>query len=183
IIVGSRNDRPTPRIVLDILGTDPNLDPESLSFLSLGEGVKQHNMGKVYSGLYKCKGHVVLYLVIAKVGKPTVRSCPGNRGKRDSQLLLMHFLNKAHFNLLMNPLELEMYHQIKNAIGVNPTFYEYVFMVDADSLLTVSSLCVYSFVINVIHDKKLLGVCGETELASVKQSLITMMQVCYFYLT
>ncbi len=33
----------------------------------------------------------------------------------------------------MNPMELEMYHQIKNVIGVNPTFYEYVFMVDADT--------------------------------------------------
>jgi chitin synthase len=95
MIVGSGNDRPTPRIVLDILGADPNLDPEPLSFLSLGEGAKQHNMGKVYSGLYECKGHVVPYLVIAKVGKPTERSRPGNRGKRDSQMLLMHFLNKA----------------------------------------------------------------------------------------
>lgn len=28
MIVDSGNDRPTPRIVLDILGTDPNLDPE-----------------------------------------------------------------------------------------------------------------------------------------------------------
>jgi hypothetical protein len=27
----------------------------------------------------------------------------------------------------MNPLELETYHQIKNGIGVNPTFYEYLF--------------------------------------------------------
>jgi chitin synthase len=103
----------------------------------------------VYSGLYECKGHVVPYLVIAKVGKPTERSRPGNRGKRDSQMLLMHFLNKVrgasfyvfllltraqvHFNSPMNPLELEMYHQIKNVIGVNPTFYEYVFMVDADT--------------------------------------------------
>lgn len=29
----------------------------------------------------------------------------------------------------------------------------------------------------MVHDKKLLGVCGETELANAKQSLITMMQV------
>jgi chitin synthase len=29
----------------------------------------------------------------------------------------------------------------------------------------------------MIHDKKLLGVCGETELANAKQLLITMMQV------
>ena len=95
MIVGSGNDRPTPRIVLDILGADPNLDPEPLSFMSLGEGAKQHNMGKVYSGLYECAGHVVPYLVIVKMGKPTERTRPGNRGKRDSQMLLMHFLNKV----------------------------------------------------------------------------------------
>jgi chitin synthase len=40
----------------------------------------------------------------------------------------------------MNPLELEIYHQIKNVIGVNPTFYEYVFMIDADTI--VDSLAV-----------------------------------------
>ncbi|KAJ7117961.1 glycosyltransferase family 2 protein [Mycena crocata] len=181
MIVGSGNDRPTPRIVLDILGADPNLDPEPLSFLSLGEGTKQHNMGKVYSGLYECKGHVVPYLVVAKVGKPTERSRPGNRGKRDSQMLLMHFLNKVHFNSPMNPLELEMYHQIKNVIGVNPTFYEYVFMVDADT--TVDQFSVNRLISSMIHDKKLLGVCGETELANAKQSIITMMQVYEYFLS
>jgi chitin synthase len=95
MIVGSGNDKPTPRIVLDILGADPNQDPEPLSFLSLGEGAKQHNMGKVYSGLYEVNGHVVPYLVVAKVGKPSERQRPGNRGKRDSQILLMRFFNKV----------------------------------------------------------------------------------------
>ena len=33
----------------------------------------------------------------------------------------------------MKSLELEMYHQIKNVIGVNPSFYEYLLMVDADT--------------------------------------------------
>ena len=40
----------------------------------------------------------------------------------------------------MTPLELEIYHQIKNVIGVNPTFYEYVFMVDADTTVAPLSL-------------------------------------------
>ena len=40
----------------------------------------------------------------------------------------------------MNPLELEIYHQIKNVIGVNPTFYEYLFMVDADTVVDPLSL-------------------------------------------
>lgn len=40
----------------------------------------------------------------------------------------------------MNPLELEMYHQIKNVIGVNPTFYEYLFTIDADTTVMPLSL-------------------------------------------
>jgi chitin synthase len=94
-IVGSGNSRPTPRIVLDILGADPNLNPEPLSFVSFGEGARQHNVGKVYSGLYECAGHVVPYLVVVKIGQPSERSRPGNRGKRDSQMVVMHFLNKV----------------------------------------------------------------------------------------
>jgi chitin synthase len=94
-IKGYGNEKATPAIVLDILGVDPNLDPEPLSFQSLGEGSKQHNMGKIYAGLYECSGHVVPYVVVVKVGKPTERPKPGNRGKRDSQMLLMHFLNKV----------------------------------------------------------------------------------------
>ncbi len=58
-IIGSGNDRPTPRIVLDILGVDPKLDPEPLLFKSVGEGAKQLNYAKVYSGLYEYEGHVV----------------------------------------------------------------------------------------------------------------------------
>lgn len=42
-------------------------------------------------------------------------------------------IRQVHFNSPMSPLELEIYHQIKNVIGVNPTFYEYLFMVDADT--------------------------------------------------
>ncbi|CAL1709779.1 unnamed protein product [Somion occarium] len=181
MVVGSGNDQPTPRIVLDVLGANPNVDAESLSFLSLGEGAKQHNMGKVFSGLYETAGHVVPYVVVVKCGKPGEKQRPGNRGKRDSQMLLMHFLNKVHFNSPMNPLELEMYHQIKNVIGVNPTFYEYLFMVDADT--TVHPLSLNRLVSAMIHDKKLLGVCGETELANAKQSLITMMQVYEYFIS
>lgn len=63
MIVGSGNDRPTPTIVLDILGADPTIDPEPLSFQSIGDGAKQHNMAKVYSGLYEAAGHIVPYIV------------------------------------------------------------------------------------------------------------------------
>jgi chitin synthase len=74
MIIGQGNDRPTPRIILDILGVSETVDPEPLSFESLGEGMKQHNMGKVYSGLYEVQGHIVPFLVVVKVGKPSEAS-------------------------------------------------------------------------------------------------------------
>jgi chitin synthase len=74
------------------------------------------------------------YMVIAKVGKPTERSKPGNRGKRDSQILLLHYLNRVHFDAPMSPLELEIYHQMRNVIGIDPAFYEYIFTIDADTV-------------------------------------------------
>ena len=95
MIVGSGNDCPTPRIVLDILGHNSGRDTEPLIFVSLGEGAKQRNMAKVYSGLYEVNGHVVPYIVVAKCGKPSEKARPGNRGKRDSQMMLMNFLNKV----------------------------------------------------------------------------------------
>jgi len=74
------------------------------------------------------------YVVVVKVGKPTERSKPGNRGKRDSQILVMHYLNRVHFDAPMSPLELEIYHQMRNVIGIDPAFYEYIFTIDADTV-------------------------------------------------
>jgi chitin synthase len=79
MIIGSGNDRPTPRIVLDLLGHDPLDDPGSHSYQSLGDGNNQLNYGKVYSGLYQHNGHIVPYIVVVKVGKPSERKKPGNR--------------------------------------------------------------------------------------------------------
>ncbi|KAI9844601.1 MAG: hypothetical protein M1837_005453 [Sclerophora amabilis] len=181
MIIGQGNDRPTPRIVLDILGVSEAVDPEPLSFESLGEGMKQHNMGKVYSGLYEVQGHIVPFLVVVKVGKPSEVSRPGNRGKRDSQMVLMRFLNRVHYNHPMSPLELEMHHQIRNVIGVNPTFYEFMLQIDADTVVAPDSAT--RMVASFLHDTRLIGVCGETALTNAKSSFITMIQVYEYYIS
>lgn len=56
MVVGGGNDKPTPNIVLDILGVDPKIDPPALPFQSVGEGSAALNYGKVYSGLYEFEG-------------------------------------------------------------------------------------------------------------------------------
>ncbi|KAI7684483.1 CHS5 chitin synthase, class V, partial [Hortaea werneckii] len=181
MIIGQGNDRATPRIVLDILGVPENVDPEPLSFESLGEGLKQHNMAKIYSGLYEVQGHIVPFIVVVKVGKPSEVSRPGNRGKRDSQMLLMRFLNRVHYNLPMAPMELELHHQIRNVIGVNPTFYEFLLQIDADTVVAPDAA--NRFVSAFLHDTKLIAVCGETALSNAKHSMITMMQVYEYYIS
>ncbi|KAI8320717.1 hypothetical protein GQ54DRAFT_290808 [Martensiomyces pterosporus] len=181
MIMGSGNDRPTPRIVLDILGVDRDQEPEALSYIALGEGSKEHNMAKVYSGLYEIAGHVVPYMVVVKCGNPQERTRPGNRGKRDSQILLMSFFNKVYFDMPMTPLELEMYHQIKNVIGVNPAFYEFVLMIDADTVVYPDSL--NRLIGSMTHDAKIVGICGETTLGNAKSSWITMMQVYEYFIS
>ncbi|KAK5998211.1 Chitin synthase 8 [Cladobotryum mycophilum] len=181
MIIGQGNDRPTPRIVLDILGVSETVDPEPLSFESLGEGLKQHNMGKVYSGLYEVQGHIVPFMVVVKVGKPSEVSRPGNRGKRDSQMIIMRFLNRVHYNLPMSPLELEMYHQIRNIIGVNPTFYEFMLQIDADTVVAPDSAT--RMVSALINDTSIIAVCGETALTNAKASFITMIQVYEYFIS
>jgi chitin synthase len=181
MIIGQGNDKPTPRIVLDILGVPESTDPDPLSFESLGEGQRQHNMGKCYSGLYEIHGHIVPFLVVVKIGKPSEVSKPGNRGKRDSQIILMRFLNRVHYNLPMSPLELEMHHQIRNIIGVNPTFYEFLLQIDADT--TVAPDSATRFVAAFLSDTRLIAICGETALTNAKSSFVTMMQVYEYFIS
>ena len=183
MIVGSGNDRPTPKIVLDILGVDPKIDPPALPFKSVGESNEQLNYGKVYSGLYEFEGNVVPYLVIVKVGKESEQSKakPGNRGKRDSQILLMSFLNRVHHRSPMSPLELEMFHQINNIIGVDPELYEYLLMVDADTSVTEDSL--NRLVAACANNSKIAGICGETSLENEERSWWTMIQVYEYFIS
>ncbi|CAO3578557.1 unnamed protein product [Absidia cylindrospora] len=193
MIIGSGNDKPTPRILLDILGHNYNLDgddddddddgdaTEPFMFKSIGEGSQQLNYGKVYSGLYQHEGHVVPYVVVVKVGKGSERTKPGNRGKRDSQIICMNFLNKVHFDAPMNPLELEMYRHIRQIIGIDPALYEYILMVDSDTEVYPDALT--RMVACMLHDSRIIGLCGETELCNEDRSWATRIQVYEYYIS
>ncbi|KAI9298387.1 hypothetical protein K502DRAFT_362414 [Neoconidiobolus thromboides FSU 785] len=181
MLIGSGNDKPTPRIVCDVLGVDPEHDPEPFAFQSVAEGSKQLNYGKVFSGLYECEGRQVPYIVVAKVGSPSEKSRPGNRGKRDSQIVLMNFLNRVHFDSPMAPLELEIYHQMKNVIGVDPKLYEFILMVDADTEVMEDSMT--RLISVMIRDSAIMGLCGETKLSNENDSMTTMIQVYEYYIS
>lgn len=182
MIKSAGSDISTPDMVLRILGVDKNVQqPEAKSYLAIGRGLKEHNKAKIYSGLYSVQSRYVPFIVVVKVGKEGETEKPGNRGKRDSQMILMKFLNRVNFGTPMTPLEIEMYHQIKNIIGVDPFLYEYVLMVDADTKVESSSL--NHLIGSMINDANIMGICGETQIENEKESWVTMMQVYEYYIS
>ncbi|KAJ1569660.1 hypothetical protein HK096_002376 [Nowakowskiella sp. JEL0078] len=181
MIKGAGNELPTPEIVLKILGVEPQEAVDACSYVAIGEGSKRHNKGKVYSGLYSIHSRQIPFIVVVKVGKESETSRPGNRGKRDSQMIIMKFLNKVHFDSPMTPLDLEIYRHIKEIIGVDPFLYEYTLMVDADTEVEPDSL--NRLIACMVNDSKIMGISGETKIANQKTSWVTMMQVYEYFIS
>lgn len=182
MIVGRGNDKPTPRIVLDLLGYPADAeDPIPHTYQAVGEGGKQENRARVYSGLYTVNGHVVPYIVVAKCGRASETILPGNRGKRDSQMVLLRFLNHVHYRKPMSPLEIELRHHMEDIIGVDPTWYEYLMMVDADTVVDTDALG--KLVSFSMTDSAIIGCCGETRIDNEKATLATMIQVYEYFIS
>lgn len=96
-------------------------------------------------------------------------------------MILMRFLSRVHFNLAMSPLHLEIYHQMKNVIGVEPSFYEFIFMVDADTQVHKDALS--HLVSHMVRDTRVAGTCGETSIANERSSFTTMIQVYEYFIS
>jgi chitin synthase len=96
-------------------------------------------------------------------------------------MILMRYLHNVHHNYPMTPLELELYHQMKNVIGVDPSFYEYILMVDADTVVMQDSLNM--LISSMVRDSKIMGICGETRLANEKETWVTMIQVYEYFIS
>ncbi|KAF9578886.1 Chitin synthase, class 3 [Lunasporangiospora selenospora] len=194
IIRGENEAKTTPDICLDMM-TDfivPREDVEPQSYIAIADGSKRHNMAKIFAGYYQYSEDCELpaeqrqrvpMIVIVKCGTPTENQDkkPGNRGKRDSQIILMSFLQKVMFDERMTPLEYEFFNAIWNVTKVTPDFYELVLMVDADTKVYPDSLT--RMVACMAQDPTVMGLCGETKIANKKESWVTMIQVFEYYIS
>jgi chitin synthase len=182
IIKGSGNDKSTPDLLLEMLELDENWEePLPQSYLAVADGSKAHNMAKVYAGWYSFEGRSVATILIIKCGTPEETLKPGNRGKRDSQMILMRFLERITFNQRMCPLEYDMFQKIHYLMGVTPDFFEIVLMVDADTKVAPDSLA--RMVACMVDDPHVMGLCGETRIANKSDSWVSRIQVFEYYLS
>ncbi len=188
LIKGKGEDLTTPDITLAMMRDHAVLPDEvpAFSYVAVASGSKRHNMAKIYSGFYDYgegsrvpmdKQQRVPMMVVVKCGTPdeATKSKPGNRGKRDSQIILMSFLQKVMFDERMTELEFEMFNGIWNITGLSPDFYETVLMVDADTKVYPDSLT--HMISAMVKDPEIMGLCGETKIANKRQSWVSKIQV------
>ncbi|KAI8897804.1 chitin synthase-domain-containing protein [Globomyces pollinis-pini] len=182
LIKGSGNDKTTPDLILDMLELDPNWkDPIPLSYRALAEGSKQHNMARVYVGWYNSDQRSVPTILVVKCGTPEETTKPGNRGKRDSQMILMRFLQRITFNERLSPLDFDLFQKLHYLMGVTPDHFEICLMVDADTKVAPDSLA--RMVASMVQDPKVMGLCGETRIGNKAESWVTRIQVFEYYLS
>lgn len=186
MVKGSGNDKTTPEIVLSMmkeLVIDPE-DVEAHSYVAIADGHKRHNMAKVYAGFYdyddatveRSKQQRVPVVLVAKSGNPLEVDDPkpGNRGKRDSQIVLMAFLQKVMFDERMTTFEYEFFNSLWRATGVSPDRYELVLCVDADTKVFPDSLTRMASC--MVQDEEIMGLCGETKIANKGETWVSMIQ-------
>ncbi|KAK4154640.1 glycosyltransferase [Chaetomidium leptoderma] len=194
IIKGKGEALSTPDIVLSML-KDHSTPPEAVeafSYVAVASGSKRHNMAQVYSGFYDYgaksaipleKQQRVPMMVVVKCGTPdeATKSKPGNRGKRDSQIILMSFLQKVMFDERMTELEYEMFNGMWKVTGISPDFYEIVLMVDADTNVYPDSLT--HMISAMVKDPEIMGLCGETKIANKRASWVSAIQVFEYFIS
>ncbi|KDQ15672.1 glycosyltransferase family 2 protein [Botryobasidium botryosum FD-172 SS1] len=193
IVRGSGSAMSTPDVVLSMMKDHliPKEEVEPQSYEAIAHGHKRHNMAKIYAGFYDyddntvepSKQQRVPMILVAKCGNPQEanEAKPGNRGKRDSQIVLMSFLQKVMMDDRMTVFDYELFNCMWRVTGVCPVQYEIVLCVDADTKVFPDSLT--RMVACMVHDEEIMGLCGETKIANKSETWVTMIQVFEYYIS
>lgn len=185
MITGQGEKRSTPDVCVGMLDADGRFgNPVPMGYEAVGSGQKRENRAMVYAGHYVSRnGHRTPTIIVVKCGMPqeATEKKPGNRGKRDSQLILMNFFSRVTYNDRMTPLDFDLFRKIWTLMGVTPDYFEAVLMVDADTRIYPDSL---KHLVNCMHhDNMIMGVCGETRIANKRQSWVTAIQVFEYFIS
>lgn len=185
MITGAGETKSTPDICVGLLEADPRFgNPIPMAYNSIGTGSKSQNRAMIYAGHYTVAGRRTPTVMIIKCGteqEAAKEKKPGNRGKRDSQLILMNFFSRVTYNDRMTPLDFDLFRKIHVLMGVTPDFFETCLMVDADTKVFPDSL---TYLVNGMqHDHLIMGCCGETRIANKRQSWVTAIQVFEYFIS
>ncbi|KAI8640686.1 chitin synthase-domain-containing protein [Parasitella parasitica] len=181
LITGAGETMSTPDIVVNMMDLTPAMtNPKPCSYLAVADGEKQLNMAKVYAGHYN--GTACVTIVKCGTEEEQQGPKPGNRGKRDSQVILMSFFQRVLFNDRFCELDYEIFWKMTWLMkGVTPDKFETVLMVDADTQVLPEALTY--MVAAMANDITIMGLCGETRIANKRASWVSAIQVFEYYIS
>jgi chitin synthase len=173
MVTGKGNSLSTPDICLSLLDLDPNWPhPGAFPYQAVASGSMELNFAKVYVAWFHHNGRSVPTILVVKTGAPDeqTKAKPGNRGKRDSQIMLMRFLQRITLNERLCPFEYDLFQKLHFLMGVTPDHFEIVLMVDADTKVAPDSVA--RMVACMSRDPLIMGLCGETRIANKTDSYV-----------
>lgn len=178
-ITGQGENDSTPTILKNICCVD---EGEPMEYLSLAPGHKRLNRASVHIGYYEKDGQRSKIMLVLKRGNKRETVKAGNRGKRDSQVILMSFFSRLLYKERFTPLDHEIYRKMSILVpACRPDDFEILLMVDADTV--VHSDALIKIVSAFEHDSKIMGLCGETQIINKTESWVTWIQVFEYYIS
>lgn len=192
-ITGDGNDASTPEILKSLMipltgdsknkkqGNETQRAMMSWSnspqqYASIGAGSSKINFAEVHAGTYT---------VVTKSGPKSANILlvlkKENRGKRDSQMVIMNFFHRVLYKERMTPLDYDLYRKLKALSGKNPEEFGAILMVDADT--SVRPGAVRTMARTMLNDENIMGLCGETLISNKFSSWVTAIQVFEYYVS
>mmetsp|Transcript_20947 Transcript_20947/g.50453 ORF Transcript_20947/g.50453 Transcript_20947/m.50453 type:complete len:1222 (+) Transcript_20947:51-3716(+) len=180
IVTGNGQDMSTPEHVAEILGFE--MEPENDELYAYDSiGLLTDNRARVYHGYYEVEDKTAKYVVVIKHGLPmeqTGSAKPGNRGKRDSQLIMMGYFNRIYHGRELSELDAAIEDALID-LNMQSDDMRLLMTIDADTRVDEMSVTHMTYAMN--QNEKILALCGETKVDNKWQTWVTMMQVFEYY--
>ena len=179
-ITGKGEPASTPQILGRILGYENDDDEVKLNntfhkYTSVGDitdNYVQIHYGTTVKGLK--------YLVIEKVGTENEVDLPraGNRGKRDSLVIIMGLLNRVHYGKDLTSLDIAIIDTL-DYLQIPIDDVEYLLTIDADTRVSKQSI---SYMVSAMKEEDdILALCGDTKVDNKTESWVTGLQVFEYF--
>lgn len=183
-LVAAVGQKPTYKILLEDIfehkaDLEEGIDNQSHSYMSFdGDGASK-NLASCHTGHYRG----VPYVVVVKTGREDEQDSPkpGNRGKRDSQLLAYNFFHYVNYRRFWSPLFESLEFQMRMRLNIDARDALYMLAIDCDTEVDRTGI---SYLVDRLQNKpKLIGVCGYTGVGNTMSSFVASSQVFEYWLT
>ena len=172
VVTGQGQDLSTPEHLAEILGFE--MDPQNDELYDYGSiGLLTSNRARVYHGYYEVEDRSLKYLVVVKHGLPmeqTGSAKPGNRGKRDSQLIIMGYFNRVYHGRELTELDAAIEDALID-LNMQSDDMRLLMTIDADTRVEELSVTHMTYAMN--QNDRILALCGETKVDNKWQSWVT----------